>query len=683
MTATETRPEIVDTPGMMSEHKVPLALIRRTNNVRRDLGDLTSLRASIRSVGIIEPVLLRPLEEPPPGMADGDGCKFELVAGFRRCEAAHLEGYTRVQANVRYMSDAQALEAQLTENLERKELLATEEGDGYARLAAMGLSQRDIAEQFDVDQSHVSKMMKLARLPEPARAAVDAGPDAGGITRETGLQLAGLPEATVTGLFRNGTPSKYFVDQAAREHALSVRRTQAEGEARKSGARVVAKEKVSYDLDVDPFVWLSVLISAGRTPDPHSGEPCHAVAYDGHAMASVCTDPARHPEPEITKEQRAKADKLAAESRAYRDPPLPGQRSTGQSVAAEQKERERREAAERDERLKAADDRARTAAIAAADTERRFAFCKHLIGTVHLNSIVALASAVLPMAADEDLSMALRLLGIEADDQDDWEKHVPALWLFAGSNPRTQAQALHAHALTVGEGRAKPAGWLETPIDQDLRSRYFAYLVGKGYELSPVEAEWAALPADDPAEATIDSGPTDEEPKPVEVQVNRRYVWGWHGADLHVDLRFGRDPGTTLDKVFDGMPPERDPDNQFGGSDGDRKGALPRIIAEHYASTQLGRSAGAAEIRLVARLCNAKDKAMGGKVFRVTEADVAGVIFDEDADSAPVVAIARLSAFIFEVACTCGARVEVETRAAAEASKAAHLADEHGQEVGE
>lgn len=199
MTAVAPSVEHVDPPhtGNTGAHTIPLALIRRTRNVRRTLGDLTSLRASIRRAGLLEEVLVRPLPEDDWG----DGCKFELVAGFRRCAAAEAEGFTRVAANVRWMSAQDALEAQMTENLERQALLPSEEGAGFAALAEMGRSQHEIAAMFGCHQSHVSRLITIAtKLPEAARAAVDAG----SIAQQQAVKLAGLPPEDIDRLFADG-----------------------------------------------------------------------------------------------------------------------------------------------------------------------------------------------------------------------------------------------------------------------------------------------------------------------------------------------------------------------------------------------------------------------------------------------------------------------------------------------
>ncbi len=126
---------------------------------------LDQLAASIRQVGVAEPLLLRPCDE-----------GFELIAGERRWLAARLAGLTAVPALVRPYSDDQALELQLIENLQRVDLHEMEEAEGYDALRKLKqLSAEQIAARVGKSRSQVFARLKLLDLCPEARKAFYAG----------------------------------------------------------------------------------------------------------------------------------------------------------------------------------------------------------------------------------------------------------------------------------------------------------------------------------------------------------------------------------------------------------------------------------------------------------------------------------------------------------------------------
>ncbi len=110
--------------------ELPLALLNESKTNPRRVFDDVSLRelaASIRSQGVLSPLLVRPLTE--------NG--FEIVAGARRYRAAQMAEAVTVPVRIKQMSDAEVLEAQLVENLIRAEIHPMEEAEGFARLLAL------------------------------------------------------------------------------------------------------------------------------------------------------------------------------------------------------------------------------------------------------------------------------------------------------------------------------------------------------------------------------------------------------------------------------------------------------------------------------------------------------------------------------------------------------------------
>jgi len=126
---------------------------------------LEELAASIREKGVLQPVLVRPT---PDG--------YELVAGERRFRAAEAAGLSTIPAVVRILSDREALEAALVENIQRADLNAIELAEGYQRLAReFSLSQEQVAERVGKDRATVSNIVRLLKLPAPVRQAVADG----------------------------------------------------------------------------------------------------------------------------------------------------------------------------------------------------------------------------------------------------------------------------------------------------------------------------------------------------------------------------------------------------------------------------------------------------------------------------------------------------------------------------
>jgi len=147
--------------------RIPLALIEPSPfqpRRRFDEAALRELAASIRRRGVLQPLLVRPL---------GDG--YQLVAGERRFRAAQLAGLDEVPAVVRELSDREALEVALVENLQREDLSPVEEAEGYRRLAEMGLSHEAIAARVGRSRSAVSNALRLLQLPPEALQALDDG----------------------------------------------------------------------------------------------------------------------------------------------------------------------------------------------------------------------------------------------------------------------------------------------------------------------------------------------------------------------------------------------------------------------------------------------------------------------------------------------------------------------------
>ena len=123
---------------------------------------LTELAESIRSQGVIEPILARPKNG-----------KYEIVAGERRWRAARKAGLSMLPAIVKEFSDEESLELALVENLQREDLNPMEEAEAYAKLASeFHQTQADIAKKVGKDRSTVANMMRLLELPREIQVSI-------------------------------------------------------------------------------------------------------------------------------------------------------------------------------------------------------------------------------------------------------------------------------------------------------------------------------------------------------------------------------------------------------------------------------------------------------------------------------------------------------------------------------
>ncbi len=151
------------------DRTVPIEFIARSpRNPRRhfDENELQDLAASIRQHGIVQPVVVRTVNQN----------RFEIIAGERRWRAAQLAGFTEVPVIVRDVDDRTALELAIVENVQRSDLNPLEEALGYEQLIAEhGYTQNDLGEIIGKSRSHVANSLRLLKLPDPVRDMLSEG----------------------------------------------------------------------------------------------------------------------------------------------------------------------------------------------------------------------------------------------------------------------------------------------------------------------------------------------------------------------------------------------------------------------------------------------------------------------------------------------------------------------------
>ncbi|MDQ1197107.1 ParB/RepB/Spo0J family partition protein [Agrobacterium sp. SORGH_AS 787] len=151
------------------DRMIPIEFIARSpRNPRRhfDESELQDLAASIRQHGIVQPVVVRTVDQN----------RFEIIAGERRWRAAQLAGFTEVPVIVRDVDDRTALELAIVENVQRSDLNPLEEALGYEQLIAEhGYTQNDLGEIIGKSRSHVANSLRLLKLPDPVRDMLSEG----------------------------------------------------------------------------------------------------------------------------------------------------------------------------------------------------------------------------------------------------------------------------------------------------------------------------------------------------------------------------------------------------------------------------------------------------------------------------------------------------------------------------
>lgn len=154
---------------------------------RKDLGDLSELSASIRELGVVQPIIVSVVGED----------RYRILAGERRFSASRLAGLEKIPAIVRTVEEHDRLQLQIIENLHRKDLTPFEEARAYQALAdQFGLTQDAIAKRLGRSQESVSETLRLLSLPSEVRNSFEEAnqESQGRISKSLLLEIARRPE---------------------------------------------------------------------------------------------------------------------------------------------------------------------------------------------------------------------------------------------------------------------------------------------------------------------------------------------------------------------------------------------------------------------------------------------------------------------------------------------------------
>jgi ParB/RepB/Spo0J family partition protein len=283
------------------------------DNPRREVGDVSELAASIKSAGILEPlvVTVEPKATFQPRNGGGPVTMHEerhlLVIGHRRLAAAKLAGLTEVPVIVRTLSENERIEAMVIENLQRTDLAPLEEAQAFKRLLDLGCSQHKLAERLGRSQSHISKRLALLELPDVAIKALDSGgislPDAYELTRLVEAGDHGKSVDHVKHAMEERKRNGYFRDmKQVVDQELEVRERQRKADATRARLQsegVKLLKDVDYPYYSPPAGTIRLGKDFGNLDIPvheHAKLPCHraAVVKNTGSATYLCNDPQSH-----------------------------------------------------------------------------------------------------------------------------------------------------------------------------------------------------------------------------------------------------------------------------------------------------------------------------------------------------------------------------------------------------
>ncbi|BCS89020.1 ParB/RepB/Spo0J family partition protein [Pseudodesulfovibrio sediminis] len=204
---------------------IPLdAITPNPHQPRREFSEdaLNDLASSIKTRGVLQPVLIRPL----------GGSSFELVAGERRLRASKKAGLTEIPTLVREMTDQESLAIALIENLQREDLNAVEEALGYQQLQQeFGLSQDELARQVGKSRSAVANALRLLNLPETIQADIQQST----ISAGHGRAIMAIADAAM----------QEQLHKRIAENGLTVRQAEAQATFFKQNGRLPGAEEIN------------------------------------------------------------------------------------------------------------------------------------------------------------------------------------------------------------------------------------------------------------------------------------------------------------------------------------------------------------------------------------------------------------------------------------------------------
>jgi ParB family chromosome partitioning protein len=242
-----------------------------------DADTLDELSRSIRSKGVIQPLIVR-----PRGAAEN---QYEIVAGERRWRAAQAAGVHEVPVVIREFSDEDVLEIAIIENIQRADLNPIEEAAGYEQLMSrFGHTQEKLAQALGKSRSHIANLLRLLTLPDVVKTAVIDGKLSAGHARA--LITAPDPVLLAGQIVRQGL-SVRETERLVREAQNPDGPAKTKGGSKTSAASSKDADTKALEGDLSAAVGLKVLINHTAGKESGTVTICYDTLDDLDRICSV------------------------------------------------------------------------------------------------------------------------------------------------------------------------------------------------------------------------------------------------------------------------------------------------------------------------------------------------------------------------------------------------------------
>lgn len=440
------------------------------DNPRADVGDVTDLAATIKAVGLLQPL----------GVTPDDAGGYTLVVGHRRYAALQLLGAAdtecKVLAGGKAMTTGDRLESALVENGQRKDLTPIEEAQTYQQLLdEHGYSQRKLADRIGRPQSQISKRLPLLKLPADVQADVDAAT----LPIADALELVALVDHDVPPSLQSRIPKALAAARAdivdrgqSAKQAVAYQLRDLDRLAKREAALTKLRGRKGLSVIDAPDAYGVYSIDSaykklgkgwGELPVAigiHARHGCHAAAVlrEGETVY-VCTKPSNHADAVKTHDGRSRDDIKAQQAKTR----------------------------ERNKALKAC-------------MEKRASTLRAILAKPALNAAAAHVARIAVLARDmhdtHTPGIACDLLDLQPTERGDgkWAfgEAERSLHEYATRSEHHMRSAALALVLAVGEKAPRKPGTFEYQWRHDATKAHYEFLETQGYTLDPIERQMLA-----------------------------------------------------------------------------------------------------------------------------------------------------------------------------------------------